>query len=144
VLDKNYKFSHNLRVRYSEIDGQKIVFNAHYSTYLDIGITEYFRNLFGSEWITDPHSFGYDPVLVKSTLQFRKPARLDDLLTIYVRAVKIGNSSLTFECFINRGDEVLVEAELIHVNYDARSGTSVPLPDKVKQKMKEFEGYLTI
>ena len=33
------------RVRYSEIDGQGVVFNAHYLTYFDTTITEYFRAL---------------------------------------------------------------------------------------------------
>lgn len=139
-MEQNYKFSHELRVRYSEIDGQKIVFNAHYSTYLDIGITEYFRNLLGPEWITDPHSFEFDPVLVKSTLQFRRPARLDDLLKVYVKAVKIGNSSITFECLIKREDEILLEAELINVNYDVQTRKSLPFSEKVKQKISQFEG----
>ena len=35
----------NIRVRYSEIDGQGVVFNAHYLTYFDTAITEYFRAL---------------------------------------------------------------------------------------------------
>lgn len=34
-----YHFSHRLKVRYSEIDGQKIVFNAHYLTYLDVAVS---------------------------------------------------------------------------------------------------------
>ncbi len=41
----DYYFSHPIRVRYSEIDGQKIVFNAHYSTYIDVAVTEYFRTV---------------------------------------------------------------------------------------------------
>ena len=40
-----FKFSFPFRVRYSEVDGQKIVFNAHYLTYFDTAITEYFRAL---------------------------------------------------------------------------------------------------
>mgnify|MGYP001822445374 FL=1 len=40
---RDFSFSHRFRVRYSEIDGQGIVFNAHYLTYFDTAITEYFR-----------------------------------------------------------------------------------------------------
>lgn len=36
----DYHFYHPLRVRYSEINGQKIVFNAHYLTYLDVAVTD--------------------------------------------------------------------------------------------------------
>ena len=41
----DFNFAWPFRVRYSEVDGQKIVFNAHYLTYFDTAITEYFRAL---------------------------------------------------------------------------------------------------
>lgn len=139
---ENYNFSYAFRVRYSEIDGQKIVFNAHYSSYLDLGITEYFRGILGSEWITDPTSFHFDPVLVKTTIEFVSPATLDDMLTIYVRAKRIGNTSLTFEYQINREEQVILKAETIQVNYDFVNRKSTPLPDMVKEKIKQFEALI--
>lgn len=139
-MKDHYKFSHEIRVRYSEIDGQKIVFNAHYHTYLDIAFTEYMRELLGPQWIKDPHAFQFDPVLVKSTVQYKKPALLDDILTIYVGVKKIGTSSLTLESLITRDDEVLIEAEMINANYDVGSKTAVPLSDDIKNKIREFEG----
>ncbi|MFS0862864.1 acyl-CoA thioesterase [Fredinandcohnia sp. 179-A 10B2 NHS] len=139
-MKDQYKFSHEIRVRYSEIDGQKIVFNAHYHTYLDIAFTEYMREILGPQWIKDPHSLQFDPVLVKSTVHYKKPALLDDILTIYVRVKKIGNSSLTLESLITRDDVVLIEAEMINANYDVVSKTAVPLPEKIKSKIKQFEG----
>jgi len=44
-MKKEFNFLHTLRVRYAEIDGQSIVFNAHYLTYISVAILEYFRNL---------------------------------------------------------------------------------------------------
>ena len=38
-----FKFFTTIRVRYAEVDLQGIVFNAHYLTYIDTAITEYFR-----------------------------------------------------------------------------------------------------
>ena len=40
---QSYNFFYNFRIRYSEVDAQGIVFNAHYLTYFDCAITEYFR-----------------------------------------------------------------------------------------------------
>ena len=40
-----FRFFHPFRVRYSEIDGQGVLFNAHYLTYYDTAITEFFRAL---------------------------------------------------------------------------------------------------
>ena len=39
----SFKFFYTLRVRYAEVDAQGIVFNAHYLTYFDCAITEYYR-----------------------------------------------------------------------------------------------------
>ena len=41
----DYKFIYTFRVRYAEVDAQGIVFNAHYLTYFDCLITEYYRKL---------------------------------------------------------------------------------------------------
>lgn len=137
---ENFKFSHTIRVRYSEIDGQKIVFNAHYLTYIDIGFTEYMREILGSDWLTNSHFSHFEPVLVKSTVEYKKPALLDDLIKVYVRVKKLGSSSLTLESIIKRDDEILIEAETIQVNYNNVTKTSAPIPDDIKNRIQEFEG----
>lgn len=44
MKSKAASFQYRLRVRYSEVDSQGIVFNANYLNYLDVAITEYFRS----------------------------------------------------------------------------------------------------
>ncbi len=39
-----FPFAYTLHVRYAEIDGQKVAYDSHYLTYLDVAITEYFRS----------------------------------------------------------------------------------------------------
>ena len=136
---QNYRFSHPIRVRYSEIDGQKIVFNAHYSTYIDIATTEYFRHVLGDhlQLLAENHSF--DPVVRKMTIEFIKPAKLDDVLDVYCRITKVGKTSFQLEHTIARGNEVLLEAEVIQVNYDTRSGSSKAIPQEIKQTIAIFE-----
>ena len=41
----DFRCFHRLRVRWSEVDIQKIVFNAHYLTYADCAMIEYWRAL---------------------------------------------------------------------------------------------------
>ena len=136
---QNYRFSHPIRVRYSEIDGQKIVFNAHYSTYIDLATTEYFRHVLGDhlQLLAENHSF--DPVVRKMTIEFIKPAKLDDNLDVYCRITKIGKTSFQLMHTIARGNEVLLEAEVIQVNYDTRSGSSKEIPPEIKQTIAIFE-----
>ncbi|WP_042460595.1 acyl-CoA thioesterase [Neobacillus dielmonensis] len=132
-----YRFFHKLKVRYSEIDGQKIVFNAHYLTYIDVAVTEYFHeglNLNFSE--TD-----FDFVLAKSTLEYKQPARLNDWLTIWCKMSKIGNTSMTMNCLITREEEVepILLAEIIYVSFDPVMKNSRPVPDFVRSKIEAFE-----
>ncbi len=136
---QNYRFSHPIRVRYSEIDGQKIVFNAHYSTYIDIATTEYFRQVLGDhlQLLAEDHSF--DPVVRKMSIEFIKPAKLDDLLDVYCRITKIGATSFQLEHTIAKGNEVLVEANVVQVNYDTKSGSSKVIPQEIKQTIALFE-----
>ncbi len=39
---KGYRFKHRLRVRYSEVDTQQIVFNSNYLNCINIAASEYF------------------------------------------------------------------------------------------------------
>ena len=41
----DFRFSHSLRVRWVEVDMQKIVFNGHYLMYFDTAIADYWRAL---------------------------------------------------------------------------------------------------
>ena len=97
---------HTLRVRYGECDLQGIVFNAHYLTYFDTTITEYFRAL-GYDQYADAKQTGEDFHVVKSVIEYKAPVRFDWELDVGARVARIGNSSLTFELaiFLKDGKE---------------------------------------
>ena len=136
-----YRFSHQLRVRYSEIDGQKMVFNSHYLTYIDVAVVEYFREILGENWLALAEQHLFDIALVKITLNFVKPARLDDLLRVHCRIENLGNSSFTLSAIITRGgDETVLSAEAVYVNYNAAQGKAQPIPSDIREKLAEFEG----
>jgi acyl-CoA thioester hydrolase len=138
-LSEGYRFCHSLRVRYAEIDGQMIVFNSHYLTYLDIGITEYFRNL-GMAMIPSEEPI-FDFALVKTTLEFKGSGLFDDVLNVYVKVSKLGNSSFVTNFMIRKegGTEPIVLAESIYAGYDMRIKRSVPIPDEVRRLIENFE-----
>ncbi|WP_342431759.1 thioesterase family protein [Neobacillus sp. FSL H8-0543] len=132
----DYRFSHRLKVRYSEIDGQKIVFNAHYLTYIDVAVSEYFQSLL-------EHDFGttFDFVLAKSTLEYKRSAYLNDWLTIWCRMDKVGNKSMTMNFMITREDdaEPILLAEIIYVSVDPETMLTSPVPDFVRERIEQFE-----
>ncbi|MDI6812183.1 MAG: thioesterase family protein [Desulfitobacteriaceae bacterium] len=129
-----------LRVRYSEIDGQGIVFNAHYLTYMDVAITEYLRNL-GFDYKALAASGTMDMALVKTTLEYKASAFFDDLLAIGVRISALGRSSYTvdFEIFRDSSDEVILKAQTIYVNYNAAARAAEPIPEFFREAVERFE-----
>lgn len=136
---EGYQFKTQLKVRYSEIDGQKIVFNAHYMTYLDIAISEYY-----SEGLKLDNVFAdgiFDFVLAKSTLEYKQSARLKDVLDLWCRTVKIGRTSFVNEFVITRTGESdpLVKAEIIYVSIDPKTLKPQPMPEIVRNRIEQYE-----
>ncbi|ULH16643.1 acyl-CoA thioesterase [Deinococcus sp. KNUC1210] len=141
-----FPVSQPLRVRWAEVDAQQVVFNGHYLMYADVCCTEYFRMAGVDLWTpaaalsAAPHPDALDAYVVRATLDYRAPARFDDLLLLRGRIARLGTSSFTFECRIERGPTLLCRVELIYVN--AHEGASVPLPGSFRAAVRAFQGEL--
>ena len=139
-MKNDFRFHHPLRVRFADTDMQGIVFNGNYLTYYDVAWTEYFRAL-GLTW-QDLIGLGADTVLARTQMEFKAPARFDQILEIYTRVSKIGNTSLTFEFEIYAsGDERLIgTASSLYVCIDPETLRPVRVPDALRSRISEFEG----
>lgn len=129
-----FRFFHPFRVRYSEIDGQGVLFNAHYLTYYDTAITEFFRAV-GYDQYADAQKSGVDFHVVKAVVEYKAPIRFDWDLDVGVRVAKIGNSSLTFELAIFRKGEkeLLATGEIVWVNTDQNTHRPVPIATATRE-----------
>lgn len=138
---EGYHYYYPLRVRYSEIDGQKIVFNAHYMTYIDCAVSEYYREGLQFNLLELAEEGAYDFVLAKSTLEFKQSAFLHDLLNIWCRTKKIGRTSITKEFVITRDgeNEAILNAEVIYVSIDPKTLKPQPVPDFVRERIAKLE-----
>ena len=136
-------FFHPFRVRYSEIDGQGVVFNAHYLTYFDTTITEYFRAL-GYDQYADAKKSGLDFHVVKSVIEYKAPVLFDQEIEVGARVARIGNSSLVFELaiFLKGGNEALVTGEIVWVYTDQQTHRPVPIPTSIRELIATREGHL--
>ena len=123
-----------------ECDAQGIVFNGAYMGYLEVGQSEYFRNLGFSIYLVGQRGY-FDTAVVKTVLEFKGPARVDDMLDLYVRVGDFGNTSFNLEMEIYRQHtETLLHAvHGIYVGYHAASGTSRRVPDDVRELVNHFE-----
>ena len=134
----DFRFLHPLRVRWVEVDLQKIVFNGHYLMYLDTAMGDYWRAI-ALPYQDSMHELGGDLYVVKSGLEYKASAEYDDLLHVGLRCARIGTSSILFEAGIFRGQELLVKVELVYVYADPQSKTSMPVPQVLRDTMLGFE-----
>ena len=134
----NFRFLEPLRVRWSEVDMQKIVFNGHYLTYIDTAVAGYWRALAMPYHDTMVQLQG-DLYVRKATLEYEGSARYDDQLSVGIRCGRIGNSSLVFHAAVFRGEQRLVQGELVYVFADPATQTSRPVPPALRAVFMGFE-----
>ena len=136
----DFKFMTTVRVRWMECDAQGIVYNGAYLGYLEIGQAEYYRNLGFAIYII-PKSGYFDFAVVKSTQEFKAPAKVDEIIELHVRVSNIGNTSLTLnlEIYPEGSDRLLTSIETVYVGYDAKTESSRPVPDAIRQLVTHFE-----
>jgi YbgC/YbaW family acyl-CoA thioester hydrolase len=140
----SFKCAPRLRVRWAEVDMQKVVFNGHYLTYIDTAIAEYWREIglpYPQGYV---ERYGSDMFLRKALVEYLGSARYDDVLSVATRVERLGRTSMTFQFGIFREDPQpaeapLVTAELVYVNADPQSMKSVPLPAELRERVLAYE-----
>lgn len=135
---QNFRCMHRLRVRWAEVDMQKIVFNAHYLMYIDTAMSEYWRAL-ALPYEASMHILGGEMYVKKATVEYHASAKLDDTLDVGMRCARIGNSSCLFEAAIFCGDRLLVTGELVYVLADPATQTSTPVPAALRAMLEGYE-----
>ncbi|HVY06881.1 MAG TPA: thioesterase family protein [Burkholderiales bacterium] len=135
---EDFRFIHRLRVRWAEVDRQGIVFNGHYLTYFDVGVTEYYRAL-GYPYPDGLAQHGTDLYVRKAEVEYHASAVYDDEIDVCVRVARLGRSSFDFRIEIRRADELLIEGKLVYVNADPVARKSSPLPGFLREAISRFE-----
>jgi acyl-CoA thioester hydrolase len=129
-------FSHELRVRYGECDAQGIVFNANFLAYVDVVLTEIWRESMGSyEALL---ATGVDTVVGEANLRFRAPGRFDDVITIEAGFDGLGTTSTTLKLWFRRGEELLCDADIRYVFVATETWEKAPIPDAVRLNLEPF------
>ena len=137
----DFRFAWPFRVRYAEVDGQKVVFNAHYLTYFDTSITEYFQAL-PFDYMGRVELTGEDFHTVRTLVEYKKPILFNEDIEVHVRVSRVGRSSLTFllEIHPQCAEELRATGEVVWVNTDQTTHSSVSVPDELRDLLTAFEG----
>ncbi len=134
----DFRFFERLRVRWSEIDAQKIVFNGHYLTYLDTAMAGYWRAL-AVPYAATMQALDGELFMRKAELDYLAPARYDDVIDVGLRCGRIGQSSAVFTGGVFRHEQLLVSGTLTYVFADADATASKPVPQALRDIFDRFE-----
>ena len=126
------EFTHRIRARYAEVDGQGVVFNAHWMTYFDETCTRFVESWgFGAEyWV-----YEFDVMLVKAVVEWDGPAGFDDVVEIEVVPTRLGNSSMDIRFTASVGGSTVCTATITYVSIEPGARKSVPIPDGLREKL---------
>jgi len=135
ILPVTNPFRYYLRVRYGDCDAQRVVFNARWADYVDIGSVEFFHALGFGEALG---SGAFDYQLVKLTLEWMAPARFDQVIELSIYTTQLGNTSFTVvtEFRIDGLERIICKAETVYVNVDSKSLTKLPLSPAIRAALE--------
>lgn len=138
----DFRFFHPFRVRYSEIDGQKVVYNAHYLTFFDTAIFEYYRAI-GYDQTHEAAELQEDWHVVRALVEYRAPLVYDQAFEVGVRIGRMGRTSITYALAIfPLGEEsLLTTGEVVQVYTDQRSHRPTPIPQRVRDLYRAYEPF---
>lgn len=117
AYQKGQEFFFPVRVFYEDTDAGGVVYHANYLKFAERARTEWLRQLeIGRERLE--REFDIMFVVRRSTIDWRRPARLDDLLLVHTKLAGMGKVRMTLEQVVMRGEEVLCSMliEVVAVN----------------------------
>jgi len=126
-----------LRVYYEDTDAAGVVYHSNYLGFAERGRTEMLRSLgieLGRVQAEDKIVF----VVVNGEIAWRKPARLDDALTVETALTKIGRASLTLRQIIRRGSEDIVHLNVVVACMALATSRAAAVPAHLRSKFEAF------
>jgi acyl-CoA thioester hydrolase len=127
-MSSSSPFRHELLVRYQEVDMQKIVFNAHYLSYVDEACDRWFRSALGGNYTDD----GFDIMLKRAELTWAGSATWGDTLAIDVAIRRWGTTSFDVGFQGSVGENPVFEAVITYVSVDPGTNNPTPVPENIR------------
>jgi acyl-CoA thioester hydrolase len=103
----------SIRVIYADTDQMGVVYYANYLRFFEAGRNEYLRDK-GIPYKQVEAELAVRLPVVEAQVQYKQPARYDDLLEVETAISKLGNASARFEYRVLRGDELVALGHTIH------------------------------
>jgi acyl-CoA thioester hydrolase len=131
------KNNYNYRVYYEHTDAGGVVYHSRYLNFFERCRSDWLRdkNIIQSE-LQNKHDLVY--VVRAMDIKYKRPARMDDILSISCEMIKIKNASVDFyQEMYNQNNELLATAVVQAACLQASNFKVIAMPDFLKEKLKE-------
>ncbi len=138
MSEKGVSFSTDIRVRYAETDGMKVVYHGNYLTYFEEARTNLFRNI-GVVYFEIEKS-GIYLVVTEAHVKYRRSAQYDEIIQVKASLNEEPSVKITIEYEITRKSdgEVLVTGQTSHAFTNALSGRPIRPPQEYMNIMQKY------
>ena len=123
-------YVHRVRVRYGEVDMQKVVFNAHYLAYCDDAVDTWLRTI-----DVQFEEAGWDVMLKRAVIEWQGAATIGDELAIAVGVTRWGRTSFDVGFAGRVRDRDVFTGTITYVGVATGSRTPVPAPPEVRDAL---------
>ena len=132
------RFSWPTRIYWEDTDAGGVVYHARYVAFMERARTEWMRALgFGQQRTRTDHGLVF--AVRAMTMDFLKPARLDDALAVTATLVQCKRASMVFDQRVCRGDETLLTAQVRIAALDASTFKPRGMDDVLLAALKPYE-----
>ena len=129
-------FFHKIKVYYEDTDSGGVVYYANYLKYLERARTEALFSIgFSNKKVQNQFN---SLIIVKScNIEYKKPANLEDILTVRSFVKSITKTSFFMNQIITKDNETIVESQ-IHLVFVNIEGKPVKIPNEIYSKFKPY------
>ena len=138
---EGYRFSTDLRVRFSETDAQGIANNATYLNWYEVARVAYLARFPGG--YRGMIEQGFEALTLETYVRYRAPTRFDDDLRVHARIAEVKGARFRFEYVLERLSEpsaVIADGWTSHATVDAQTLRPVRVPGWLVEAIREVEG----
>ena len=135
-MTKHTQFSLPVRVYFQDTDAGGVVYHGSYVNFLERARTEWLRDICGFSNGALMKEFGAVFVVREMKVEYLKPALLDDMLAVTAQVATLGRSSVKLVQTVQRGAEVLTQAEVHLVCVSLASFKPISVPEVLREKWK--------
>ena len=129
-------FTHKVKVYYEDTDSGGVVYYANYLKFLERARTEALISLgFSNKKIKE--DFGALIIVKSCNIEYKKPAYLEDELSIRSFVKSVTKTSFFMSQFISKKEDLIVESkiQLVFINYQ---GKPIKIPDILFKNLKPY------